>query len=246
MKPHILFLLLPLLCHCGGRSVTGVAGNGARADGAVGKDLVSSDVARLDTSAGDLTKSFCTGKSRFAINGQGVTQPSVVANVGVTNLCGTHTLYVRLNSATGSAPRELQFYLCLDGVDPDASLIKMKDAASHMARAMIVPCATSNCTLHHKKDADFSGQASLNLKGATPGVTMDLCVEAKAKTPTGSLKSFSIWLGNTELKQSCQRGSDASCNHSLNVSALRGKCEKDGTCTCLPGAKKVLASGKCL
>lgn len=215
-------------------------------DGAVAMDLATRDLTPPDAGARDQALTFCSGQSRFAINGQQRIKPVVVANVGVTNLCNTQTFYVQLSTATGSAPQELQFYLCLDGVAPDTALIKMSDVASSMARAMIVPCSTSNCTLHHKKDTDFSGQASFYLKGASPGVNVDLCVEGEAKPPGGSLHSFSIWLQNLNLKQNCQPGSDASCNHNLMVSAIRGKCEKDASCTCLPGAKKVLTSGKCL
>ena len=242
MKSSILILLLPFLCHCGGRTVTGAEDPDARVDGAVRRDLAN----RPDKGTGDRTTAFCNGQSRFAINGQVTLQPSAVAKVGVTNLCNTQTFYVRLNSTTGSAPRELQFYLCLDGVDPDAATIQISNVASQMARTMLVPCSTSNCTLHHKKDADFSGQVSFYLKGATPGMNMDLCVEGKAKTTAGSLQSFSIWVKNMDLPQPCQPGSDPSCNHNLMVSATRGKCEKDATCTCLPGAKKVFSSGKCL
>mgnify|MGYP006971713969 CR=1 FL=1 len=241
-----LLLLLPLLVSCGGRSGLSTARQAPRADGTVAVDLPHSDLTPPDAGAVDMGVAFCSGQSRFAINGQQMLGPVAVAKVGVTNLCNSQTFQVQLTTATGRASQDLHFYLCLDGVAPDASLIKMSALASHMARAMLVPCATSNCTLHHVKDADFSGQAAFNLKGASPGLTVDLCVEGKAKASAGSLKSFSIWIKRMELEQACQPGSDPSCNHSLMVSATRGKCEKDATCTCLPGAKKVLTSGKCL
>ena len=82
---------------------------------------------------------------------------------------------------------------------------------------------------------------------AHPGASVDLCVTAEAKkTATGTLRSFQLSLRGLPLKYTCELGIDPSCNHNLMVSSTRGKCNPDGSCTCLPGAQQVLTSGKCL
>ena len=234
MKKQTLMLLLPLLCHCSVRRVTDAAQDAA------GTDLVAHDGASVAVDGA--LPSFCSGAAqRLTINGQSVTLTGVTAKVGVTNLCSTQTFYVMLTGGPG-----MQFYLCLDGVAPNAARIRMSDLGSHMARATS-PCPSSSCTLHHRQDADFQGEATFTLAGSYPGASVDLCVTAEAKkTATGTLRSFQLSLQGLPLKYTCELGIDPSCNHNLMVSSTRGKCNPDGSCTCLPGAQQVLTSGKCL
>jgi len=230
----LMLVLLPLLGHCSARQVTGAALDAA------GTDLATHDGAS-DAVDGALP-SFCSGaQQRLTINGLPVTLSGVTAKVGVTNLCNTQTFYVMLKGGPG-----MQFYLCLDGVAPNAARIRMSDLGSHMARATS-PCPSSNCTLHHRQDADFEGEAAFALAGSYPGASVDLCVTAAAKkTATGTLGSFQLSLRGLPLKFTCELGIDPSCNYNLMVSSTRGKCNPDGSCTCLPGAQQVLTSGKCI
>jgi len=232
-KQTLMLVLLPLLCHCSARRVTGAAPDAA------GTDLVAHDGASV---AVDGAPPFCSGAAqRLTINGQPVTLTGVTAKVGVTNLCNTQTFYVMLTGGPG-----MQFYLCLDGVAPNAARIRMSDLDSHMARATS-PCPSSSCTLLHRQDADFQGEAAFALAGSYPGASVDLCVTAEAKkTATGTLRSFQLSLRGMPLKFTCELGIDPSCNHNLMGSSTRGKCNPDGSCTCLPGAQRVLTSGKCL
>ena len=43
----------------------------------------------------------------------------------------------------------------------------------------------------------------------------------------------------------CTPGSDQTCNDSLSVSALHGRCLPERTCSCMPPFTKNIASGKC-
>lgn len=43
----------------------------------------------------------------------------------------------------------------------------------------------------------------------------------------------------------CTPGADQTCNDSLSVSALHGRCLPDRTCSCMPPFTKNTASGKC-
>ena len=43
----------------------------------------------------------------------------------------------------------------------------------------------------------------------------------------------------------CTFGQDHTCNDDLEVSALEGVCNEDGTCTCNDGYEKNPATGKC-
>ena len=233
-KQTLMLVLLPLLCHCSARRVTDAAQDAA------GTDLVAHDGASVAVDGA--LPSFCSGAAqRLTINGQSVTLTGVTAKVGVTNLCNTQTFYVMLKGGPG-----MEFYLCLDGVAPNAARIRMSDLGSHMARATS-PCPSSSCTLHHRQDADFQGEATFTLAGAYPGASVDLCVTAEAKkTATGTLRSFQLSLRSMPLKYTCELGIDSSCNHSLMVSSTKGKCNADGSCSCLPGAQQVLTSGKCI
>ena len=190
---------------------------------ATGTDLVAHDGA--SAAVDGALPPFCSGAAqRLTINGQPVILTGVTAKVGAG----------------------MQFYLCLDGVAPNTARIRMSDLGSHMARATS-PCPSSSCTLHHKQDADFKGEASFNLAGSYPGASVDLCVTAEAKkTATGTLRSFQLSLRGMPLKYTCELGIDSSCNHSLMVSSTKGKCNADGSCSCLPGAQQVLTSGKCI
>ena len=230
----LMLALLPLLCHCSARRVTDDIPDAAVTDLAVHDTAPSAVDGALP--------SFCLGAGqRLTINGQPVTVTGVTAKVGVTNLCNTQTFYMMLKGGPG-----LQFYLCLDAVAPNATRIRMSDLRSHMARATS-PCPSSSCTLHHKQDADFQGAATFALASSHPGASVDLCVTAEAKkTSTGTLRSFQLSLRGMPLKYTCELGIDPSCNHNLMVSSTRGKCNADGSCSCLPGAQQVLTSGKCL
>ena len=240
-KPTLMLALalLPLLCHCSARRVTDDALDAA------GTDAAGTDTANHDGTSGAVDgtlPTFCSGAGqRLTINGQPVAVTGVTAKVGVTNLCSSQTFYVTLKGGPG-----MEFYLCLDTVAPKAALIRMSDLSSHMARATS-PCPTSSCTLHHKQDADFKGEATFALAGSHPGASVDLCVTAAAKkTATGTLRSFQLSLRGLPLKFTCELGIDSTCNHSLMVSSTKGKCNANGSCSCLPGAQMVLTSGKCL
>ena len=230
----LLLAILPLLCHCSTRRVP---------DDDV-QDAAGTDRALHDVASGfdGALPAFCSGAGqRLTINGQAVQLTGVTAKVGVTNLCNTQTFYVTLKGGPG-----MQFYLCLDGVAPNATRIRMSDLGSHMARATS-PCSSSNCTLHHKQDADFQGEATFALAGSYPGASVDLCVTAAAKkTAKGTLRSFQLSLRGIPLKFTCELGIDSTCNHNLMVSSTKGKCNADGSCSCLPGAQQVLTSGKCI
>lgn len=43
----------------------------------------------------------------------------------------------------------------------------------------------------------------------------------------------------------CEPGADQTCNLDPEVSSLHGRCEDDGTCTCLDGFELDEASGLC-
>jgi hypothetical protein len=44
----------------------------------------------------------------------------------------------------------------------------------------------------------------------------------------------------------CQPGMDQSCNDNPLISSIHGKCEADGTCTCISGFAKNPDTGRCL
>ena len=216
--------------------MTGVAPDG---DGA------ANDGAAAEASSGDgaVVDPFCaTAGNRLTINGQQVMPTSVTARVVVTNLCHTHTFHVKVASNAG---RVLDLYACLHGTHNDTA-IKMNELPNHEVRAMASPCGSSNCTLHHQQDAIFKGQATFALAGSYPGASVDLCITAKANTGSAStLRSFQLSTRGIKMKHTCTVGSDPSCNHNLLLSVTCGKCNPDGSCSCLSGFKKVLISGKC-
>jgi hypothetical protein len=191
--------------------------------------------------------SFCSGSGdQITINGRAVSRTDVVARFSYTNLCTTQTLFLFVEAVDGGKTMILQFFLCLDDVAPDARRVELSQLKAHGVGAMLDNCSP-RCTLHHKQEADFLGRVTFALHGADPFVTVDLCAVASAKVSNpGTLRSFKLRVNNFIVHHTCLSGSASSCNHSQFVSATKGRCNPSGSCTCHPGSKKVLISGKCL
>jgi len=237
-------MFLITLCSCTDRpalTADSAADQQVKKDGVIEKDRFL----RPDAAADRNSNPFCDGTNRLTVNGQPIVVSQATIKVAVTNLCNTQTIFVSMTGKTQGISQELQFYLCLDKASPQDLLFKMSDLGSHMARAMASPCTDAYCILHHRQEALFTGQLSLALASTFVGVNVTLCVSASAKSPKGAFRSFQSSTEEMKLVHSCQLGADHTCNHSLMVSALYGKCNPDGSCTCLPGKQKVLASGKC-
>lgn len=98
-------------------------------------------------------------------------------------------------------------------------------------------------------NATFGGSLEMTAMLGAPAYRVSVCLEASPKPPQPppprALEPVRLYLHKVLVNTACVVGMDHTCNANPSISALRGKCNSDSTCTCLLGAKKT-PDGKCL
>lgn len=244
MRTVLAFSLLVAVSACDGRAI-GVVPDG-------------SPPASSDSSAAipimDLASpsdAFCAGGPRLMIDGELILVSRVESGPIYMGCCDGWFARFVAHRSTGQEVRVTFSFRWAGGRSPPPPQhFDLAKSQGNGGMGFYVECdPASECGVLNPFDAVFAGTLDTTPTGAFPGYYIDLCLSAtpkdtaqpNAKPVRLSARHELIVLTNPQ----CDWGKDQTCNQDPWISSFKGKCNGDGTCTCVEGAKKVPNTGKC-
>jgi hypothetical protein len=186
---------------------------------------------------------FCSSEPRAMVDGTLLTVSEVKTGTTLTECCdGEFLRFV----TTDPAGKPVQIEVSLLRF-PSAALVNYLDLGQLPSRwTMGVNCDPYEaCGNHDTGSSTFEGYAHLEPSNAAPEYRLTLCLSATPKATRTLARPVRLWASGVAVHTSCTFGVNQTCNADWSAWSIKGTCNEDGTCTCHPGAVKVLPSGKC-
>jgi hypothetical protein len=202
------------------------------------------DQALADSVASPDASGFCAGPPRAVINGRELSLAAINASTEILGSC--------------CGPGERIVFAAQSGERLSVAIARFSNIPVNPAPLDLTALPTGwvvglrcepyqDCAVLTSHNAVLSGTLVYQILQAPPRYVLDICVTAKPKADGSSPAGFSglrLHSKAVTVHRACVVGMDQSCNEDPAVSALRGTCEKDSTCTCAVGQPNA-ATGKC-
>lgn len=251
-KLLLLLVLLSVVISCGDRAMTPGSDGGVSGDGSPdGKQY--QDIPRVRKDAGE-APGHCSGETRFAINGQALTLTQVTSHLTWNASCcppGELLRFEAVDSNGKGYAVNVEIYR-----QPEVERVSHLDLADRPPDWFInITCEPNDeCGLLSAWDPEMvliSGFLDYAPVQGKPATLVSLCLQVSRAAPylmpppPESFRSLNLWAKHLPVNLACVPGMDQTCNENSLISSLRGSCSAEGVCTCLDGAQKVPATGKC-
>jgi len=244
-KALLLISVLALGAGCGSRVVP--QGDGALVDPDQGRAPDGAGPAdgaqRRDRAAADAAPStFCSGNPRVEIGGVAQVVTELESGSTLTSCCEGEFLRFKTTGPVG--PVTLTFTM-LRFPGAVGGLLNMSLAQPPKGWTFTVTCEPYlACGYIHAGNSTLGGTLNLNPVPAPPAVGAALCLRATPLPGRPGIKPVRLW-GSALINTQCTYGMDQTCNLNPLISAIYGKCNEDGTCSCNPGHVKDPPTGQC-
>ena len=235
----LVLALVSAACACDGRAI------GVNGDAQVPASDAAAAVADLSSGG------FCASGPRVMIDGAELPVSRVESGPIYMGCCdGWFARFVARQSSGQEVRVTFSFRWAGGQPPPSPHHFDLSSPQGTDGMGVYVECDPSAaCGSLSPYDAAFSGTLDTTPTSAFPGYHIDLCLSASptsvadpsARPVRLSARQQLIILTNPQ----CDWGKDQTCNHDPWVSSIKGTCNGDGTCTCLEGAEKDPATGRC-